>query len=239
MADADPTGEVTIEVKMDMDLEIDREGSADLLQDLMEGLLDENVEENKKDGILKLQPAVVYTTCPYAPLVEFGTLPMENKLDPNSAETLEKMKKWVDKRVRSTPDENRARKLAMAFIDKINREGTAPSPAVRSSINLVLHECGIEDGSATSFIDDGGTILELAEKICEKIKEVYEYNGMDITGVLKSSYKAESIDYTISGGEVLVDGPEDTAIEGLPDGAWEDASLGKGGKRPTKYWRSP
>ncbi len=236
---SDTPEEVTIQVKIEMDIDIDEEGSADLLQDLLEGMMDDSIEENTKDGVLKLQPAIVYSDCPYAPLVEFGTLPRENQLDPNSAETVERMRNWVAKRIRTAPDENRMRKLTMAFIDKINKEGTAPSPAVRSSIDLIMREIGGGEGNATSFIDEGGTILEIAEKLCKKIKDVFEYNGMEITGVLKDSYKFEPIsNWSIVGGEVVVDG-QDTNGADLPESVWEDSSLGKGGKRPTKYWRSP
>ena len=213
------------------EFELDQEGSADLLNDLMGEMM-----EWERDGVKVLQPAIVYSDVPYAPLVEFGTGPYKEAA-PNydNAQRRKDMERWVQKRLNET-DNYRIRKLALAFMNKIDKEGIAPSPVFRSSLAMVERDL-LESGNGTTFFEEkGGSIKEFADILKEEIERTLRDNGMEISGDLLKSIHSELIDsYSIVNGEVKVE--EGSSGSDITEDMWADQKLGREGKRPTKYWR--
>lgn len=226
--------DVTINVEMTMDLEVDEEGSADLLNDLMSEIM----EQKGPDGLSVFQPAMVYSNCPYASQVEFGTGPLTQLGAVMNADTIRNMELWVQNRWNEKEPE-RVKKLAVALKNMIEQKGIAPSPYFRSSAEKVMAE-RCPDGTADTddWLEKGMTLPKLADEIRDTIKSTLEMNGMTITRTLIGSIYSEPImSYTISGGEVqLVNEATDSSVT---DDMWKDKSLGREGKRPTKYWRYP
>lgn len=186
----------------------------------------------EEDGKKVLAPAAVYSDCPYASFVEFGTLPGMEKPRSDS-EMGARMELWVEKRL-NEQDGVKRRKVAMRMKKHIDTKGIAPSPYMRSSIELVLAEV-CPGGDASRYIEEGGSIRGIAEAIRDRVKTTMEYNGMDIYGVLKDSFHVEDLPYTLAGKEVVVD--EAFGDSSVSEDMWQDKTLGRGGKRPTRYWK--
>ena len=226
--------EATIKVDMTMDLEIDKEGSADLLQNLMEGLM----KQKGPDGESMFQPMMVYSDCPYANHVEFGTGPLTQQGAAMNADSIKNMDLWVQKRLHEN-DPDRIKKLAAGLKNHIEKKGIAPSPYFRSSVDKVMRErCPQGSVDSEDWAKKGMTFTDLAEEIKNTIVSTLQMNEMNITGALIKSIHATPItSYTIQNGEIQL--PAEATDASVTDDMWKDKSLGRMGKRPTKYWRYP
>lgn len=226
--------EATIKVDMTMDLEIDKEGSADLLQNLMEELM----KQKGPDGESMFQPMMVYSDCPYANHVEFGTGPLTQQGAAMNADSIKNMDLWVQKRLHEN-DPDRIKKLAAGLKNHIEKKGIAPSPYFRSSVDKVMRErCPQGSVDSEDWAKKGMTFADLAEEIKNTIVSTLQMNEMNITGALIKSIHATPItSYTIQNGEIQL--PAEATDATVTDDMWKDKSLGRMGKRPTKYWRYP
>ena len=181
---------------------------------------------------------MVYSDCPYASQVEFGTGPLTELGAVMNADTIHKMELWVQKRWHENEPE-KIKQRAVGLKNLIEKKGIAPSPYFRSSVeNVMAERCPDGAVDTEDWVEKGLTLPKLADEIRDAIKSTLTMNGMDITHALIDSIHSEPImSYTISGGEVqLVNEATDSSVT---EDMWKDKSLGREGKRPTKYWRYP
>lgn len=164
-----------------------------------------------------IQPARVYSDCPHASWVEFGTRPASKKSD-SSKPVLDILMEWAEKKLGLKGAE--ARDVAGAIYYKILVEGMPPAPYFRPAIHDTLSE--VESQSET-WLSDGYSLEDIANSIAERAVLNLHRNGQNYTHALEQSIKVDT-------GRMGPIGYDGRMIEGdIPEEVWGSSELGRDG----------
>lgn len=172
-----------------------------------------------------MTPARVYSDCPHATWVEFGTLPATKRSE-NTKPVLDILQEWAERKLGLKDAE--AMRVARSIYHKILETGMQPAPYFRPAIYDTLSE--VESKSETWF-SDGYTIEDIAKSIAERAVLNLKRNNQNYTYELSNSIAVD----TAREGPIVDDGRE---VEGdVGEDVWKSAELGRDGVTRPNFQR--
>lgn len=172
-----------------------------------------------------LTPARVYSDCPHASWVEFGTLPASRK-STGIRPVLDILTEWAEKKLGLKDEE--AKRVAKAVYHKILKTGMQPAPFFRPAIYDTLSEV---EAKAETWFAEGYTIEDIAKRIAEKAILNLKRNNQNYTYDLSNSIAVD----TAREGPIVDDG---RTVEGEVDEfVWSSSELGRDGVSRPNFQR--